>query len=129
MRRRTAAVIVDKNFAAMSAVADRIVILVKGATVYEGSTAELRAQPQLHRRYLGGIADAGHRCDPRFDAAARAGGGPRAVQYPNRALNRAARPETQPARSAGAGFFGCFGFFCSRFCLSRLPMASLLSWR
>ncbi|MHB8667502.1 MAG: ABC transporter ATP-binding protein [Burkholderiales bacterium] len=48
-----AAVIVDKNFAAVSAVADRVVILVKGATVYEGTSAALRAQPELHQRYLG----------------------------------------------------------------------------
>ena len=48
-----AAVIVDKNFAAVSAVADRAVILVKGATVFSGSSAELRAQPELHRRHLG----------------------------------------------------------------------------
>ncbi len=48
-----AAVVVDKNFAAVSAVADRIVILVKGATVYEGSSAGLRAQPELHLKYLG----------------------------------------------------------------------------
>jgi len=48
-----AAVIVDKNFAAVSAVADRAMILVKGATAYEGSTAELRTQPELHQKYLG----------------------------------------------------------------------------
>jgi branched-chain amino acid transport system ATP-binding protein len=48
-----AAVIVDKNFAAVSAVADRAVILVKGAAVYEGSTAELRTQPELRMKYLG----------------------------------------------------------------------------
>jgi branched-chain amino acid transport system ATP-binding protein len=48
-----AAVIVDKNFAAVSAVADRALILVKGVTVYEGSTAELRAQPDLRVKYLG----------------------------------------------------------------------------
>jgi branched-chain amino acid transport system ATP-binding protein len=48
-----AAVIVDKNFAAVSAVADRALILVKGATAYEGSTAELRAQPELRMKYLG----------------------------------------------------------------------------
>jgi len=48
-----AAVIVDKNFAAVSAVADRAMILVKGATVYAGSTAELRAQPELRAKYLG----------------------------------------------------------------------------
>ncbi|TAK67200.1 MAG: ABC transporter ATP-binding protein [Betaproteobacteria bacterium] len=48
-----AAVIVDKNFAAVSAVADRVVILVKGATVYEGRPAELRAQPELRAKYLG----------------------------------------------------------------------------
>jgi branched-chain amino acid transport system ATP-binding protein len=48
-----AAVIVDKNFNAVSTIADRIVILVKGAAVYEGPSAQLRAQPELHRRYLG----------------------------------------------------------------------------
>ncbi len=48
-----ATVIVDKNFAAVSAVADRAVILVKGVAVYAGSTAELRARPELHLRYLG----------------------------------------------------------------------------
>jgi branched-chain amino acid transport system ATP-binding protein len=48
-----ATVIVDKNFAAVSAVADRAVILVKGAAVFSGGTAELRAQPELHLRHLG----------------------------------------------------------------------------
>jgi branched-chain amino acid transport system ATP-binding protein len=48
-----AAVIVDKNFSAVSAISDRIQILVKGATVYEGTGAELRAQPEVHLRYLG----------------------------------------------------------------------------
>ena len=48
-----AAVIVDKNFSAVSALADRIVILVKGSTVYDGASAALRAQPELHVKYLG----------------------------------------------------------------------------
>jgi branched-chain amino acid transport system ATP-binding protein len=48
-----ATVIVDKNFAAVSAIADRSVILVKGAVAYEGPSAALRAQPELHQRYLG----------------------------------------------------------------------------
>jgi branched-chain amino acid transport system ATP-binding protein len=48
-----ATIIVDKNFSAVSAIADRIVILVKGSTVYNGSSAELRAQPGLHQRHLG----------------------------------------------------------------------------
>ena len=48
-----AAVIVDKNFAAVSAIADRIAILVKGVTVYDGASAELRAQPELHQKHLG----------------------------------------------------------------------------
>ena len=48
-----AAVIVDKNFAAVSNVADRVVILVKGAVVHEGASAELQAQPELHLKYLG----------------------------------------------------------------------------
>jgi branched-chain amino acid transport system ATP-binding protein len=48
-----ATVIVDKNFGAVSAIADRAVILVRGAVAYEGATAALRAQPELHRKYLG----------------------------------------------------------------------------
>ncbi|MCC6473591.1 MAG: ATP-binding cassette domain-containing protein, partial [Burkholderiales bacterium] len=48
-----ATVIVDKNFNAVSAIADRVQILVKGATVYEGRSADLRAQPELHARHLG----------------------------------------------------------------------------
>jgi branched-chain amino acid transport system ATP-binding protein len=48
-----ATVIVDKNFAAVSAVADRAVILVKGTAVFSGSAAELRERPELHLRHLG----------------------------------------------------------------------------
>ena len=48
-----AAVLVDKNFHAVSAIADRAVILVKGAVAYEGTSAELRAQPPLREKYLG----------------------------------------------------------------------------
>jgi len=48
-----ATIVVDKNFSAVSAIADRIVILVKGRAVYDGSSAELRGQPELRRRHLG----------------------------------------------------------------------------
>lgn len=48
-----ATVIVDKNFAAVSAISDRAQILVKGRTEYEGSAADLRANTDLHVRYLG----------------------------------------------------------------------------
>jgi branched-chain amino acid transport system ATP-binding protein len=48
-----AAIIVDKNFAAVSAVTERNVILVKGRVVFAGSSAELRAQPELLQQYLG----------------------------------------------------------------------------
>ena len=48
-----ATVIVDKNFAAVSATTDRSVILVKGEVVYEGWSADLKAQPDLRHRYLG----------------------------------------------------------------------------
>jgi branched-chain amino acid transport system ATP-binding protein len=48
-----ASIIVDKNFNAVSAIADRCVILVKGAKVYDGPSAELRAQPELHVKHLG----------------------------------------------------------------------------
>jgi branched-chain amino acid transport system ATP-binding protein len=46
-------VIVDKSFSAVSAIAARSVILVKGEVVFDGTSAELKAQPELHLRYLG----------------------------------------------------------------------------
>ena len=48
-----ATIIVDKNFAAVSAIADRVVIMVKGSVVFEGASAALRARPELHQQYLG----------------------------------------------------------------------------
>ena len=48
-----AAVIVDKNFTAVSAHTDRNVILVKGRVVFEGTGHELKAQPELLRQHLG----------------------------------------------------------------------------
>jgi branched-chain amino acid transport system ATP-binding protein len=46
-------VIVDKNWKQVTQVTDRNVILVKGEVVFTGSSAELRAQPQLLDQYLG----------------------------------------------------------------------------
>ena len=51
--RGIAAVIVDKNFAAVSAITNRNVILVKGRVVFEGDTSTLRAQPDVLHRHLG----------------------------------------------------------------------------
>jgi branched-chain amino acid transport system ATP-binding protein len=48
-----AAVIVDKNFAAVSAITDRNVILVKGRVVFDGSSVELGARPDITQQYLG----------------------------------------------------------------------------
>ena len=48
-----AAVIVDKNFSRVSAIADRAVILVKGVVVYSGPSAELRSRPDILQKYLG----------------------------------------------------------------------------
>jgi branched-chain amino acid transport system ATP-binding protein len=48
-----AAVIVDKDIKALLRVADRNIILSKGQVVYEGSSAELAANPELHQQYLG----------------------------------------------------------------------------
>ena len=48
-----ATVIVDKNHAAVAAISDRTVILVKGRVVFEGSSRELQAQPELTQKYLG----------------------------------------------------------------------------
>ena len=47
------AVIVDKNFAAVSTVADRIVVLVKGAVVFAGIPGDLRRDPATLHRHLG----------------------------------------------------------------------------
>jgi branched-chain amino acid transport system ATP-binding protein len=51
--RGIATVIVDKNFAAVSAITNRNVILVKGRVVFEGDTPTLRAQPEVLHRHLG----------------------------------------------------------------------------
>jgi branched-chain amino acid transport system ATP-binding protein len=48
-----ATVLVDKNYAAITAVADRCVILVKGRVAFEGDPPGLLAQPELLQRHLG----------------------------------------------------------------------------
>ena len=48
-----AAIIVDKNFGAVSALTDRNVILVKGRVVFEGTGNELRNRPELVHQHLG----------------------------------------------------------------------------
>jgi branched-chain amino acid transport system ATP-binding protein len=48
-----AAVIVDKNYRAVTAIADRAVILVKGAVAFEGASGEVRARADLRERLLG----------------------------------------------------------------------------
>ena len=46
-------VIVDKNWKHVTQITDRNVILVKGEVVFEGSSPELHAQPELLQQYLG----------------------------------------------------------------------------
>jgi len=48
-----ATLIVDKNYAAITRTADRVVILVKGRVVFEDTSASLLAQPELLHRHLG----------------------------------------------------------------------------
>jgi branched-chain amino acid transport system ATP-binding protein len=48
-----ATVIVDKNYAAVTAIAGRNVILVKGRVVFEGDSASLLGQPDVLHRHLG----------------------------------------------------------------------------
>jgi branched-chain amino acid transport system ATP-binding protein len=48
-----AAIIVDKTVDAVLSLADRVVVLVKGAVVHDGPPATLRAEPELMARYLG----------------------------------------------------------------------------
>jgi branched-chain amino acid transport system ATP-binding protein len=46
-------VIVDKNWKHVTQITDRNIILVKGEVVFEGSSAELHARPELLTQYLG----------------------------------------------------------------------------
>lgn len=48
-----AAIIVDKNFSAISAMADRSLILVKGRAVFDGAAEALQRDPGIGHRYLG----------------------------------------------------------------------------
>jgi branched-chain amino acid transport system ATP-binding protein len=48
-----AMIIVDKNFAMLSELADRCVVLVKGRKVFDAPPRELAAEPGLRERYLG----------------------------------------------------------------------------
>ena len=48
-----ATVIVDKNYAAVAAITDRNVVLVKGQVVLETDSAAVRADPAALHRYLG----------------------------------------------------------------------------
>ncbi|MEO5699469.1 MAG: ABC transporter ATP-binding protein [Casimicrobiaceae bacterium] len=48
-----ATLLVDKNYAAVTAVSDRNVILVKGRVAFEADSASLLAQPDVLHRHLG----------------------------------------------------------------------------
>ena len=45
--------LIDKTVAAVTAIADRTLILVKGEFVFEGTPHELKARPELMHRHLG----------------------------------------------------------------------------
>jgi branched-chain amino acid transport system ATP-binding protein len=48
-----AIVVVDKNLKDLLALSDRHVILAKGAIVFNGTSDELRSDPELVHRWLG----------------------------------------------------------------------------
>ncbi len=48
-----ATVVVDRNHAAVTAIADRLVVLVKGRVVFAGDKPALSEDPELLRRHLG----------------------------------------------------------------------------
>lgn len=48
-----ATVIVDKNYATMTSITDRSIILVKGRMVFDGSSDALRQQPDFIKQHLG----------------------------------------------------------------------------
>ena len=48
-----ATVIVDKNHGAVTSICDRAMILVKGDVVFDGTSDEIRARPELIQQHLG----------------------------------------------------------------------------
>jgi branched-chain amino acid transport system ATP-binding protein len=48
-----AILVIDKNLDVLTRIADRHYILEKGRIVWSGNSAALRAEPDLHSRYLG----------------------------------------------------------------------------
>ena len=48
-----ATIVVDKDVRALTAIADRMVLLTKGAVVFDGTPADLSARPKLLERHLG----------------------------------------------------------------------------
>jgi branched-chain amino acid transport system ATP-binding protein len=48
-----ATIVIDKDFRSLSKIADRIVLLSKGAVVFNGAPDALAAQPELLERHLG----------------------------------------------------------------------------
>jgi branched-chain amino acid transport system ATP-binding protein len=48
-----AALVVDKDFRALSALADRVLLIAKGELVFTGTPAELKAQGELLEKHLG----------------------------------------------------------------------------
>jgi len=48
-----ATIVVDKDFRSLATIADRAVLLSKGAVVFNGAPADLMAQPELLERHLG----------------------------------------------------------------------------
>jgi branched-chain amino acid transport system ATP-binding protein len=44
--------VIDKNVDALSRLADRHVVIEKGAVVWSGTTSQLRATPEIKQRYL-----------------------------------------------------------------------------
>ncbi len=48
-----ATLLVDKSVAEVTAIADRVMILVKGQAVFEGTAGELKDQPEIMHRHLG----------------------------------------------------------------------------
>jgi len=48
-----AILVIDKNVAALTAIADRHYIIEKGRVVWAGSSGELRANPEIQQKFLG----------------------------------------------------------------------------
>ena len=48
-----ATIVVDKDFRSLAKIVDRVVLLAKGAVMFDGAPGDLTSRPELLERHLG----------------------------------------------------------------------------